>query len=180
MQNKKTKQEKQKKYTAKWIAKIGLFSAFAIIISYIESLIPIPIGIPGIKPGFANIVIIIMLYAMDVKSAAITNLIRILIIGIMFGNVFSVLFSVIGAALSMISMVFAKKIKGVGMIGVSVCGGVFHNIGQIIAAMFVTTVYSVLYYVPFLIVGGVITGILVGMLADIIYKRVIVRLEDIS
>lgn len=159
---------------------IGLFSAFAIIISYIESLIPINIGIPGIKPGFANIVIIIVLYAMNIKSAAMINLIRITIIGIMFGNVLSISFSCAGAVLSMFVMVWIKKIKGVSMIGASVCGGVAHNLGQIAAAATITTVYSLLYYIPFLIIGGIITGIIVGIAADIIYTRVIKRLEDFS
>lgn len=176
--NKITKTSFNSKSPAYKVAFIGLFSAFAIIISYIESLIPINIGIPGIKPGFANIVILIVLYAMNVKSAAVINLIRIVIIGIMFGNVLSVGFSIAGAVLSMIVMVFIKKIKGVSMIGVSVCGGVAHNLGQIAAAAAITTVYSLLYYIPFLIIGGIITGIIVGMVADIIYTRVMKRLED--
>lgn len=178
--NKDAKTSFNSKSPAYKAAFIGLFSAFAIIISYIESLIPINIGIPGIKPGFANIVIIIVLYAMNIKSAAMINLIRITIIGIMFGNVLSISFSCAGAVLSMFVMVWIKKIKGVSMIGASVCGGVAHNLGQIAAAATITTVYSLLYYIPFLIIGGIITGIIVGIAADIIYTRVIKRLEDFS
>lgn len=161
-------------------ATIGIFSAFAIIISYIESLIPINIGIPGIKPGFANIVILIVLYAMNVRSAAVINLIRILMIGIMFGNILSVCFSIAGAVASMSVMIVIKKIKGVSMVGVSVCGGVAHNLGQIVAASAITTVYSLLYYIPFLIIGGIITGIIVGILANLIYTRVIQGMEEFT
>lgn len=180
LQNKKTKNLLETKTLAYRAAFIGLFSAFAIIISYIESLIPVNIGIPGIKPGFANIVIIVVLYALDFKSAVVINMIRITVIGIMFGNVLSVCFSVAGAVLSLFVMVFIKRIKGVSMVGVSVCGGVAHNIGQIAAATVITTVYTIMYYVPFLIIGGIITGIIVGTVANIIYTRVIVRMEDFS
>lgn len=176
--NKTTKTSFNSKSSAYKAAFIGLLGAFAIIISYIESLIPINIGIPGIKPGFANIVIVIVLYAMNIKSAAIINLIRIIIIGIMFGNILSVCFSIAGAVLSMLVMVLIKRIKGVSMIGVSVCGGVAHNLGQIAAAATITTIYSLLYYIPFLIIGGIITGIIVGIVADIIYTRVMIRLEN--
>lgn len=181
LQNKK---EKKNLYASKSpaykAAAIGIFSAFAIIISYIESLIPITIGIPGIKPGFANIVILIVLYTMDAKSAAVINMIRIVIIGIMFGNVLSVCFSIAGAVVSLSVMIVIKKIKGVSMIGVSVCGGVAHNLGQIAAAAAITTVYSLLYYIPFLIIGGIITGIIVGIVANIIYTRVIRGMEDFT
>lgn len=149
---------------------LGLFSAFAIIISYIEAVIPINIGIPGVKPGFPNLVIIIVLYNLGVKEAGIVNIIRILAVGFMFGNAVSILFSVSGALLSLIIMWLVRKIPGISMIGVSVCGGVAHNIGQIIAAMFVTTVYSLTYYIPFLIIGGIITGMLTGTIGNIIHK----------
>jgi heptaprenyl diphosphate synthase len=155
------------------IAILGLLSAFAIIISYIETLIPINIAIPGIKMGFSNIVIVVALYRYGVKEAGIINFIRIFIVGIMFGNVMSILFSILGAVTSLISMWFAKKIKGISMVGVSVCGGVAHNIGQILAAMFITTVYSLTYYIPFLIVGGIITGVIVGIVANIINGRIV-------
>lgn len=161
------------------IAFLGLLSAFAIIISYIEALIPIPIGIPGIKPGLANIVIVMMLYTFGVKEALIINFIRIIVIGIMFGNIMSVTFSVAGALLSLIAMWLVKKLPGISIVGVSICGGVSHNIGQIMIAIFLTNTFSLTYYVPFLIIGGIITGILIGIIANIIYNRLKTRLEDI-
>lgn len=154
--------------TSHRIAISGLLSAFAVVISYIEAIIPINIGIPGVKPGFPNLVIIIVLYNYGIKEAGIVNLIRILIVGFMFGNVMSIVFSITGALLSLIIMWMAKKLPGISMIGVSVCGGVAHNIGQIVIAMFITTVYSLTYYIPFLIIGGIITGMLIGITGNII------------
>lgn len=154
-------------------AYVGMFSAFAIIISYLESLIPINIGIPGIKPGFANIVMVLAIYCMSYKIAIIINIIRILAIGIMFGNVLSILFSLVGGLLSIFVMALVKRLKYFSITGVSVCGGVAHNIGQILIAGLVTSIYFIPYYLPFMIIGGVITGILVGILAQILYNRII-------
>lgn len=147
------------------IAYTGLLSAFAIIISYVEMLLPLNIGIPGVKPGLANFIILIVLYEFGVKEAFIINFIRILVNGILFANVFSILFSLSGALISMITMFLVKKVKGISMIGVSIAGGVSHNIGQILIASVIVETYSVVYYIPVLILSGVITGILVGVLA---------------
>src|SRR5574344_1175990 len=158
--------DKKQYHKTYYISMIGLFSAFAVIISYIEMLLPINLGIPGIKPGFANLVILLMLYLFDLKSGLLTNFIRILIIGFMFGNAFSILFSLAGAVISTLVMFLAKKIKNISMYGVSVCGGVTHNIAQIIVASFVVNTFSILYYLPILIIAGVITGLLNGILAE--------------
>lgn len=164
--------EQNNGYSSVYIAKAGLLSAFAIIISYIESLIPINIMIPGIKLGLANIVIVMALYLLDNKSAIIINVIRILVIGMFFGNLFSILFSIAGAFLSFLVMVIVKKINGISIIGISVCGGVSHNVAQIIMAMFVIDTYGIMYYIPFLIAGGVVTGVLIGIVSRIVCDRV--------
>lgn len=147
------------------IAYTGLLSAFAIIISYVEMLLPLEIGIPGVKPGLANFVILIALYEFSIKEAFTINFIRILINGILFTNMFSVIFSLSGAFISMITMFLVKKIKGISIIGVSISGGVSHNIGQLLIASVIVDTYSVVYYIPVLILSGIITGILVGVLA---------------
>lgn len=152
----------------KRVAYIGLLAAFAVVISYIESLLPINIGIPGVKPGLANFVIVIALYEFNVKDAFMINLIRILIVGMMFGNLFSILFSISGAVVSLIVMALVKKIKGMSLFGVSVAGGVAHNVGQLIVAAFVVSTYTIGYYIPVLIIAGIITGILVGIPASIV------------
>ena len=152
----------------KRVAYIGLLSAFAVVISYVESLLPINIGIPGVKPGLANFVIVIALYEFNVKDAFMINLIRIFIVGMMFGNLFSILFSISGAVVSLIVMALVKKIKGMSMFGVSVAGGVAHNVGQLIVATCVVNTYTIGYYIPVLIIAGIITGILVGIPASIV------------
>lgn len=170
---KKSRQVKNlHKNSSFYLSMIGLFSAFAIIISYLETLIPINYGIPGVKPGFANLVIVLILYLMDFKSAFLTNIIRIIVIGFMFGNVFSILFSLTGAIASLIMMFLATKIKGITMYGVSICGGVMHNIAQIIAASFLVETFSLLYYLPVLIISGIVTGLINGILSEQIYKRI--------
>lgn len=158
---------------SKTVAYIGMFSAFAIIISYLESLVPINIAIPGIKPGFANIVIVLAIYCLNFKAGILINFIRILVIGIMFGNIYSIIISFAGAILSLTIMIITKKTKFFSIVGVSICGGVFHNIGQLIAAYFLTDVFVLGYYLPFLIIGGLITGVMVGILSNIIYERII-------
>lgn len=155
------------------LAQLGLLSAFAVIISYIETLIPIHLGIPGVKPGFPNLVIIILLYRYGIKEAGMVNLIRILIVGFMFGNGISIVFSIAGAALSLITMWLVKKLPHISMMGVSICGGVAHNLGQIMAAILITTVYSLTYYIPFLIISGIITGTILGIVATIMQDRII-------
>lgn len=153
------------------VAYIGLFSAFAIIISYIEALIPINIGIPGIKLGLPNIVIVLAIYLIDNKAGIIINIIRVLVVGILFGNAFSIIFSMTGALVSYVVMILIKKIKNMSMLGVSVCGGVTHNVAQLIMAAFVADTYSISYYMPFMIIGGLITGVIIGIIAMLIYNR---------
>lgn len=160
------------RYTSKYVASLGLFSAFAVIASYIESLIPIHIGIPGIKIGLPNIIIVLVLYLLDAKSAIIVNIIRIIIVGAMFGNAFSILFSISGAIVSFLIMYLVKKINKISMLGVSVCGGVAHNIAQIVIASFIVKTYNLNYYLPFMIIGGLITGILIGILSMTIYNKI--------
>ena len=124
--------------STKKIALCGVLTALAMIFSYIESVIPVPIPVPGIKLGVANIAVITILYVLGVKEAIVINLLRIVLTSLLFGNVNSFLFSISGAALSLTIMIIMKKLDFFSCIGVSVCGGVMHNIGQIIAAVFIS------------------------------------------
>ena len=155
---------------SKKVAVTALFTAFAIVLSYIETFIPI-VGIPGVKLGLANFAIVLALYMLGAREALIINIIRILLVGFMFGNMFSIVYSLVGAGFSYLIMVLAKKIK-LSIITVAVLGGVFHNLGQIIVAGLVVETYSVVAYVPVLIISGIITGMLIGILAVFIYNRV--------
>ena len=158
---------KQKK-----IAYMGLFAAIAIIFGYVESLIPFFAGIPGIKLGLANLSVLFILETYTWKEAALVSMVRILVIGFMFGNMFSILYSMAGAALSLTVMTLMKRFSGFSILGISVAGGVSHNIGQLIIAALIVENTSLFYYAPVLLISGVITGILIGILTGEVIKRI--------
>ncbi len=158
--------------STKKIALCGVLTALAMIFSYIESVIPIPIPVPGIKLGVANIAVITILYVLGVKEAIVINLLRIALTALLFGNVNSFLFSISGAVLSLTIMIIMKKLDSFSCIGVSVCGGVMHNVGQIIAAVFIMGSEAIVLYLPVLIVSGVFTGVVIGVVSGIVAKHV--------
>lgn len=147
---------------------LGFLLATALILSYVESLIPFTFGIPGIKLGLPNLIVILLLYSgkkplTGIREAALVNGMRIVLSGFLFGSLYSILYALAGAAFSFIVMLLARKCSCFSMVGVSVLGGVFHNVGQIMVAMLVVETFAVLYYLPFLIVSGVVTGALLGL-----------------
>ena len=162
---------------SKRIAVCGVLTALALIFSYIEALIPIPIGIPGVKLGIANIAIIAVIYIIGDAEAIIVDFLRIVLTGILFGNFYSFMFSLIGGMLSVILMILAKKVKKLSMVGVSMIGGVAHNVGQIVAAVFLMDNVAIAYYLPVLIVVGVVTGIVIGYVGQLVTKRVAVNFK---
>lgn len=149
----------------------GVFTALALLFSYIESLIPFHIGIPGVKLGLANLIIVIALYKTDYKQAYLLSVTRVILAGFLFGNMFSILYSLAGGILSLSMMIFAKRKEGLSVIGVSVVGGVFHNTGQILMAMLVTESWKLIYYLPVLLVFGIITGVVIGVISQEMLKR---------
>lgn len=153
------------------VAYFGVFTALALIFSYIETLIPIHLGIPGVKLGLANLIIVITLYKMGTKEAYILSVVRIILAGFIFANMFSILYSMAGGLLSLTVMVFLKRIDKFSVMGISMAGGVFHNIGQLIMAAIVLESLSVTYYLPVLLVSGVLTGFLIGFIANEMLKR---------
>lgn len=152
-------------------AYLGLFLALALICSYIESLIPFYFGIPGVKLGLTNIVVILMLYHMDAKSAFTVSMLRILLAGLLFGNMFSILYSLAGGMLSFLCMVLLKRTGRFKIISISAAGGVAHNLGQIIVAAAVVENMNLFYYYPVLLTAGVVTGIVIGVAAQEILLR---------
>ncbi|MGN6715193.1 heptaprenyl diphosphate synthase [Anaerocolumna jejuensis DSM 15929] len=166
-----------KKSTAGQVAYYGIFVALAFVFSFVEVLIPISLGIPGIKLGLANIVVLTALYALGPKEAFFISCVRIVLVGFTFGNMASLLYSLAGGLLSWLVMCLLKKIKGFSMIGVSLAGGISHNIGQIFVAALMLKTTSVIYYLPVLLIAGTITGILIGILGGMLLK-VQLRLKD--
>ena len=143
----------------------GLFAALAILMGYVEMMIPVPIPIPGVKLGLANVIIVIMMYFMDSHSAFFVSIIRVFLSGLLFAGLSGLLYSLSGAMLSFGVMALLKDTRKFSIIGVSLAGGVFHNVGQVAVAAMVVENIKMMYYLPFLLVSGVVTGILIGIVA---------------
>lgn len=150
---------------SKKVAYYGVFTALAILMSYVERMIPVPVAVPGIKLGLANIVIVLVLYTMETRDAFYISIVRILIAGVLFSGFAGFMYSAAGAIFSFFAMSLLKKSQWFSMIGVSVIGGIAHNIGQIIMAMIMLKNTKVIYYLPVLLISGVVTGVVVGITA---------------
>lgn len=153
------------------IALTGMMVAVAFVLSYVEAMIPIQIGIPGIKIGLSNIVVVLCLYECSIKETFGIAMIRILLAGFTFGSLSTMLYSFAGGILSFVIMVFLKKTKHFSVYGVSIAGGVCHNIGQIIVAVLVLQTDLLFYYFPFLLLAGSLAGMAIGFVAAMLTKR---------
>ena len=154
------------------VAYFGVFTALALIFSYVESLIPINFGIPGVKLGLANLITIIALYRMTVKDAYLISIVRVILSGFIFGNLFAILYSLAGGLLSLTMMTWFKKSEKFSIYGVSMTGGVFHNVGQLIMAMLVIESVTIAGYLPVLLVSGLFTGLVIGVVSGETLKRI--------
>lgn len=155
----------------KKIAYLGVFLALALVCSYVESLIPFFFGIPGAKLGLTNIVVILMLYTIGAKEAFTVSMLRILLSGFLFGNLFSILYSLAGGIFSFFCMVLLKRAKIFHIISISAAGGVTHNLGQIAVAAVVVENVNLFYYFPVLMLAGAVTGVVIGIVAQEILLR---------
>ena len=154
------------------IAYRGCLLALALVLSYLESLIPVFYGIPGLRIGLANIVTVYALYNLGAIDACFISAGRILLSALLFGNVTTMLYSLAGAAFSLTVMLLAKPIPKLSSMGVSILGGLFHNIGQVVAAAFLLKTGGILSYLTVLLPVGAIAGALIGILAGILINRV--------
>ena len=152
------------------IALFGMMTALAFVLSFIETLIPFNFGFPGIKLGLANLVVVAALYTMKPTQAFAIALIRIILAGLTFGNFYSLAYSLAGGLLSFAVMLIMKKTK-LSVMGVSMLGGVCHNIGQIIAAAVILGTPRLVYYLPVLLVSGLVTGFLISLVSGILISR---------
>ena len=158
----------------------GLLIALAFIFGYIETLIPVYLGAPGVKLGLANLVTIIALYALGFLPAVWISLARILLIGFTFGSMSTILFSLAGAVLSLTVMWICRRFSLVDMVGASILGGVFHNIGQFLVAAYVVRTFGVFSYMPVLLFAGTAAGGVIGLLGGMILKRLRTALKDLE
>ena len=155
---------------AKRISTAGILTALALIFSYVETLIPFHFGIPGIKLGLANIVIVTGLYILYLPDLCFVATIRILVSGLLFGNVMSLIYSFAGGLVSILVMILLRKTEKFSVVGISIAGGVFHNVGQITAAILVTNIPVIAYYLPVLMGVGILTGLVTGFVAGLILR----------
>lgn len=153
------------------IAYFGLNVALAFVLSYFESLIPLNIGIPGIKLGLANLAVLTALYTLSAKDAFCISVIRIVLVGVTFGGISAMIYSLAGGLLSFAVMAASKKLLRLSPVGVSVLGAAAHNIGQLVAAGIIMRNLGALYYLPVLLVSGSVTGAAVGIVGGILIKR---------
>ncbi|OUQ21496.1 heptaprenyl diphosphate synthase [Lachnoclostridium sp. An14] len=157
---------------AEQTARYGMLIALAFVFSYIEAMIPIPFLVPGIKLGLANLVTMVGLYTVGPVGTAVVGVLRVVLVGFTFGNVFSMWYALSGCILSLICMILLKRCRRFGILGVSVAGGVAHNIGQLCMAAFVVESGSVFAYLPALLVAGVVAGSIIGLLGGLVVERV--------
>lgn len=153
------------------VARYALLIALAMVLSWLESLVPITAAVPGMKLGLTNLVVLFALYRMNVMDAAAVSLIRVLLVSFTFGNAYAFAYSLAGAILSLLVMLALKKAEKFSTIGVSIAGGVGHNLGQIIVAALVLETEKIFFYLPVLMVSGIAAGICIGILGGIIVDR---------
>ncbi len=157
---------------AKKTALLGVLTSVALVLSYLESILP-PIwaAVPGIKVGLPNVVIIFLLYKFGVKEAAIVSFIRIFVVALLFGNVMTLAYSFAGALLSIVLMAICKKTEVFSVVGTSIVGGVAHNLGQILVAIFLFDTVQIGYYMIVLAITGTIAGVFIGLAGALLLKR---------
>lgn len=159
----------KKNWSASTIAKLGLLTAVAIVLGYFEHLLPVS-GIPGVKLGLANTVLLYSLYLLDVPSAILLMFLKVGVSGLLFGGPAAMIYSLAGGVLSLVAMIFARKMPGISVIGVSVLGAVAHNIGQMLIALFIVETRAILAYLPILLIAAAVTGTLTGLIARYTFR----------
>ena len=152
------------------VAEYGTLIALAMVLSYLESLIPAFFAVPGMKLGLTNTVVLFALYTRGKGSALIINLIRIMLVSLLFSNGVSMYYSIAGGLLSFAVMIMMKR--SFGIITVSVCGGIAHNIGQILAAVILLQTASIAWYLAVLWFTGLLSGALIGIIGGELVRRI--------
>ena len=156
----------------KKLTALSISITLAMALSFLESQIPAFVAVPGVKMGLANIAVFFVLYRFGVKEGAMVSLIRVFLLGLLFGNFVSILYSIAGATLSFLVMVIFKKLGFFGEVGVSVLGGITHNVAQIGMACLLLRSEAILYYLPVLLLSGVLAGIVVGIVSAILIRKI--------
>ena len=155
---------------AKKVAFYASFLALALILSYVELFLPLPVAIPGVKVGLANLAVVILLYREGVRGAGMVSVLRVLLSSLLFGTGVSLAYSMAGAVLSLAVMAAARRFMKASVLGVSILGGVFHNIGQLAAAMMIVSNTKLAVYLPVLLIAGMVTGAVIGVVSGTVLR----------
>ena len=151
---------------------MAMTTAVAMILSFVESQIPAFVAVPGVKIGLANIAVVFALYRLGWKEAVAISLVRVVLVSMLFGSIASLFYSLAGAVLSLTGMGLLKKTEKFTEMMISVTGGILHNIGQIGMACLILETAALRYYLPFLLISGIIAGIVVGILSAVLVQRI--------
>jgi len=150
---------------------MSILLALMLVLGFVESLIPLGVGVPGIKLGLANGVLLFALYMLGVKEALVLLVLKITVPLLYIpGYLQTILYSMAGSVLSMAGMLLIRRIKGISILGVSIVGAAMHNVGQVLMAMLILQTNSLLYYLSVLMVSGIVTGILTGTAARLVIQ----------
>ena len=149
----------------------GLLTALAMVLGFVESLIPIPFPVPGIRLGLANLVTVAGLYLVGIRGTAAVTVLRIVLTGLSFGNPYSMAYGLSGSFLSLLVMAAAKKRQWFSPVGISILGGIAHNVGQVSFAAFIVRT-AVFYYLPALLAAGWAAGAVIGIVGGILAERI--------
>ena len=154
------------------LTRYALLVALAMVLSWLESMVPLSLAVPGVKLGLANLVVIFALYRLGPRQAAVISLVRVLLVTLTFGNAFGFAYSLAGAALSLGVMIPLRRSGTFSLLGVSIAGGVCHNIGQILVAMAVLRTAELMWYLPALLAAGIAAGVCIGAVGALVTERI--------
>ncbi|MBQ9197352.1 MAG: Gx transporter family protein [Clostridia bacterium] len=155
---------RKKRFTVQTVAQCGLLTAMMLVLGFIESLLPVAAGVPGIKLGLSNGVLLFALYMMDAPTAFILMLLKVILSGLLFGGVSAMMYALAGGVCSMLGMILLKKLK-FNLITVSMAGAVLHNLGQVALAMIILETNQLIYYMAVLLLVGLACGAVTGVAA---------------
>lgn len=172
---KKAPWQGKERIMAKKTTLVALSVSLAMVLSFLETLIPPLVAVPGIKPGIANAVTLFLLYKSGWKCASLVSLVRVCLSALLFGSAITFLYSAAGATLSLLLMIFLKRVNIFSVVGVSVSGAVMHNAAQIGVCALIMETTEIAYYLPVLVISGTVSGVCVGIIAGLVARRVRVK-----
>lgn len=171
MEDKKEKQHPRKRLRSVHLSIYAMFLALSMILGYVEAQLPAPVPIPGVKLGLANLVSILTLFSIGPIPTAMISFLRIILLSVLFGNNLTLSYSLSGFLCSFLMMILFKKFFRFSTVSVSLIGGIFHNVGQVLMAAYLLKNAALWYYLPYLLIAGSVAGVTIGVLGGVLIKR---------